>query len=166
MVLDLNIGIHLRNFLLVFLNFQCLLLTELPPFITLLLKTIRIKGFLSQLLDLDLIAVSIKDTLLNFFEPAIVTRATLTCSHPSCRSIARSLQLAASKQSRGVLPCWSCSLQEDGRSWTCMAGELLADVIRVTGLDHIPEVVTLGDAAGEQTRPCSTLVKGVKAHIH
>jgi hypothetical protein len=165
-VLDLHVRIYFGNLLLVFLNFQCLLLAELPPLITLLLKTIRIKSLLGQFLDLYLVAVPVEDTLLDLLEPAIVTRGTSTCSRPSCRSIARSPRLAAGRRSRGVRPCWSCSHRGGGRSWTWMAGRVLADVVGVSGLYDVPEVIALGDAAGQQTRPCSTLVKGVKAHIH
>lgn len=46
-----------------------------------------------------------------------------------------------------------------------MVLELLADVIGISGLDDVPEVIALGNAAGEQAGGCPALVKGIKAHI-
>ena len=44
---------------------------------------------------------------------------------------------------------------------------LLANVVGVSWLDDVPEVLPLGDAAGQEAcGPRSTLGKGVKAHIH
>lgn len=68
-IFHLDIRIYLTDSFLIFLNFKCLLLTELFPFIALFSKTIRIKSLLCQFLDLNFIAVPVEFLSLNFFEP-------------------------------------------------------------------------------------------------
>ena len=46
-----------------------------------------------------------------------------------------------------------------------MVMELLSDVVGISGLDDVPEVVALGDAACEQASRGPALIKGIKAHI-
>lgn len=68
-VLDLHVGIHLGDLLLVFLNLERLFLAELAPLVALLLEAVGIEGLLCQFLDLYFVAVSVEHALLDLFKP-------------------------------------------------------------------------------------------------
>jgi len=68
-VLDLHVRIHLRDLLLVFLDFERLFLAELAPLVALLPEAVGIEGLLSQFLDLYFVAVPVEHALLDLFKP-------------------------------------------------------------------------------------------------
>jgi hypothetical protein len=69
-VLGLDVGVDLRNPLLVLFQLDGLLLDELAQLVAVLFVFVSVKSSLRQLFDLNLVAVSVQIALLDFLEPA------------------------------------------------------------------------------------------------